>query len=185
MRLFFALEMPAEVRQTLAETIARLRPLSRGVRWVDAAGIHLTLRFLGEVQMERLEAIGTAARSGTSDSRALRLRTGSLGVFPERGLPRVVWIGLADDGGALAALQVALESAMEQEGFGRERRPFSPHLTLGRVKEGGDPRPVLARVAAPEPVAFRVGEFVLMESHLGPGGARYQARARFALREAA
>jgi len=180
-RLFFALEMPPPVRATLAELLERLRPLGRGVRWVDAEAIHLTLRFLGEIEPARLEALTAAARSGTGSCSALRLRTGGLGAFPERGRARVVWIALSDEDGALAALHAALEAALERQGFGREQRPFAPHLTLGRVRQGGDPRPALARVAAPEPVLFGAQEYVLMESHLDPGGARYKMCARFGL----
>lgn len=183
MRLFFALEMPPSVRQRLAALVEPLRRKAAGVRWVDPHGIHLTLRFLGEVQPERLEAIVAAARAGLDGRPAPRLRTGELEVFPERGRPRVVWVGVEDEAGALADLHRALEGALEPLGFAPEGRPYSPHLTLGRVREGGDPRRALSEVTAPEPLSFRVAEAVLMESLLGDAPARYEVRARFALRE--
>jgi len=183
MRLFFALEMPPAVRRSLGDLVDLLHRKASAVHWVDPHGIHLTLRFLGEVQAERLEAIVAAARAGLDGRPAPRLRTGELGVFPERGRPRVVWVGLEDEAGTLADLHRALEGALEPLGFAPEGRPYSPHLTLGRVREGGDPRRVLSEVTAPESLSFQVAEAVLMESLLGDGPARYEVRARFGLRE--
>jgi 2'-5' RNA ligase len=179
-RLFFALEMPAEVRQALAGVVERLRPRAPAVRWVRPEGIHLTLRFLGEVEEPRLGAIVAAARSLPAGG-ALRLRTGGLGAFPARGRPRVVWLGLEESGAALRALKEGLEAALERIGFAPEGRDWSPHLTLGRIKPGGDPRAALAATAAPAALEFELREFVLMESRLEPSGARYERRAAFPL----
>jgi 2'-5' RNA ligase len=179
LRLFFALEMPAEVRAALAVIIERLRQRAPGVRWVRPEGIHLTLRFLGEVEAARLESIVAAAR-GMRTGGTLLLRTGDLGVFPARGRPRVVWVGLEERGEGLRRLQSGLDAALERIGFDRDDRDGSPHLTLGRVKPGGDPRAALA-AAAPASREFEVREFVLLESRLQPSGAIYERRAAFPL----
>jgi 2'-5' RNA ligase len=176
--------MPPQVRSALAGLIERLRPVTRGVRWVRADGVHLTLRFLGEVEAHRLEAIVSAVRSGTAGHPPLRMRTDGLGTFPERGRPRVAWLGLVDEAGTLASLRDALERALERAGFARETRAFHPHLTLGRVRAGADPAAVLSRTPPPAPVPFEADEFVLMESEVGPQGARYTPHARFPLLEA-
>lgn len=181
MRLFFAVEISEALRADVEDLIGRLRARGRGIRWADPKGIHLTLRFLGEVEPGRLEAIARAGRAAGERSSALRLRSGGLGTFPERGLPRVVWLGVEDTDGALGRLHAALEEALEGAGLGREGRPLSPHLTLGRVRPGADPRRALEGVGGPAARGFEAGDFVLMESVLGPSGARYEARSRFAL----
>lgn len=180
MRLFFAIEMPPEVRAELAALVERLRPRAEGVRWVRPEGIHLTLRFLGEVGPERLEPIVAAGRAVPAGE-APRLRLGDLGAFPGRGRPRVIWVGLEEAGAALDRLREGLESELERAGFAREGRDWSPHLTLGRVRPGGDPRASLAAGAAPASLEFEAREFVLMESRLEPSGARYERRAAFPL----
>lgn len=181
MRLFFAVQTPEALRAELGALIERLRSWGSGVRWVPPTGIHLTLRFLGEVEGSRLESILEAGRAGAAGAPRLRLRSGGLGTFPERGRPRVVWVGVQDEAGGLLRLHASLEGALEGAGLAREERPFSPHLTLGRVRPGADPRRALAQAPALAPRAFEVDELVLMESFLGPQGARYETRARFAL----
>lgn len=185
MRLFFAVEMPPEVRPALTALLERLRSVVRGVRWVQPEGIHLTLRFLGEVEPDRLDSIVDAVRIGTAGHPPLQLRTHVLGTFPDRGRPRVAWLGLVDEAGTLGSLYGALERALEGVGFTPEGRPFMPHITLGRVRLGANPGPALDRIPPPRPASFEVHEFVLMESTLSPKGARYTPWARFPLLEAA
>ncbi|MEE8538110.1 MAG: RNA 2',3'-cyclic phosphodiesterase [Acidobacteriota bacterium] len=185
MRLFFAVEMPPEVQAPLAELIDSLRSAEPGVRWVKAAGLHLTLRFLGELHEERLEAIVAAVRFGTAGCPPLFLRTAEFGTIPQRGRPRVVWMGLLDESGSLEGLHTALNGTLEQSGFSRETRPFRPHVTLGRVRQGARPGRLLEQTVPPRPIPFVVREFVLMQSELGPQGACYTPRARFPLLEAA
>ncbi len=181
MRLFFALELPESLRAELDALVEALRPLARGVRWVRAGGMHLTVRFLGEVEDDRQETLAQAGRAAAARSSPPRLRSGALGAFPARGLPRVIWLGVEDADGSLGALHQALETALEGAGFGRESRPFSPHLTLGRVRPGADPRRALEGARAFPPREFRPAELVLMQSFLDAGGARYDARQRLAI----
>ncbi|MEE9218251.1 MAG: RNA 2',3'-cyclic phosphodiesterase [Acidobacteriota bacterium] len=185
MRMFFALEMPQEVCAPLARLIEPLRARARSVRWVNPAAIHLTLRFLGSVEPEQLDSILTAARCATGGKPRLCLRTTDLGTFPGGGRPRVIWIGLEDLDGSLHGLHDSLETALEQGGIPREPRAFSPHLTLGRVRRGADARGALSGARPPLPVAFEVGEVVLMASLLEPQGARYEVRSRLPLGGAA
>lgn len=185
MRLFFAVEMPPEIRAPLTELIDRLRSAEHGVRWVRADGLHLTLRFLGEVHEEGFDSIVAAVRYGTAGCPPLYLRTAEFGTFPQRGQPRVAWMGLVDESGSLESLRAALECALVQAGFGRETRPFRSHLTLGRVRQGARPGQLLGQTLSLRPMPFVVHEFVLMQSRLGPRGACYTPRARFPLVEAA
>jgi 2'-5' RNA ligase len=150
---------------------------------VRPEGIHLTRKFLGEGEAARRPGIEAALVGPARAGAPFRLEAAGLGVFPDRGAPRVVWIGVRGDLPAAAALQREVETALRAEGFAPEGRPFRPHLTLGRVRGPGrgDWRTALAGAAEPEGEAFEVREYVLFESRLGPAGAAYAPLARFPL----
>ena len=181
LRLFVALELPAPVLAALERIQDDLRAdrSARAVRWTRPEGIHLTLKFLGETPAARLEAIQAGVRAAAGEHGPLRLRAGGLGCFPNPRAPRVIWVGLGGDLDALGALQGAVEAAIAPLGFPTERRPFSPHLTLGRVRQDASPADVRALGALVERTAIgTIGEWQaaavsLMRSELGRDGARY------------
>ena len=181
-RVFIALDLPAEAKQCLDGIIQKLRAdLPGGVRWVDPLAIHLTVKFLGDIDpslvADLLEAMKSVAQATPGERFSLRLS--GLGLFPNPAQPRVLWVGLDGDLDALRALQEKTEVAMSGLGFAREGRPFSPHLTLGRVR-GGVSADLRRRVGStlagtdmedgepwePEPVH-------LIQSTLTPQGAVY------------
>ena len=181
MRLFVALELPSAVRAALGELSARLRPqASRGVRWTDPAGIHLTLKFIGEIEAAAVEAIrGALARVRADNPVEVTFR--GLGWFPNARHPRVLWAGI-EAGSRLAELAAEVERALEPIGIAREARNFEPHLTLARIKseEGLDGlRREAERLGAPEFGRATYSEFDLMESRLRPQGAVYTRVERF------
>ncbi len=181
LRLFTALELPAEVRRQLASVSAELRAaLPRGrVRWVRPEGIHLTLKFYGEVAGTRLPELQAVLRQAAGDVPPLQLALNGLGTFPNLNRPRVIWVGLQGEIDRLRALQRAVETASIPLGFEPEARGFTPHLTLGRVNEGwapADTRALSAAFARLEPGrqdAFVAGTLNLMRSDLKPEGATY------------
>jgi 2'-5' RNA ligase len=188
-RLFVALEPPDLVRRRLAALADELR---RGagraggeVRWVAPENVHLTLQFLGGVPEERVPAVEAALRDAAAEAgRPLALSVHGAGGFPNARRPRVIWAGLAGELVPLAALVSALGARLAKLGYAPEDRPFAPHLTLGRAREGrGAPgfAGALAAAAQAEPTSWRVSELVLFESHLSPHGPRYEAVARIAL----
>jgi len=182
-RLFVALELPEEIRshlRALQEDLKRRTP-GRAVRWVDPAGIHLTLHFLGDVERGRVEALDGALGAAARGRAPFELATGGLSCFPNARRPRVVWVGLGGQLAPLGALHAAVERELGALGFEPEDRAFHPHLTLGRVRQEAA-RPAveeLARVlqgAAAEPSPpFRVADVILFRSELRPSGAVYSA----------
>ncbi|HEY3062478.1 MAG TPA: RNA 2',3'-cyclic phosphodiesterase [Chloroflexota bacterium] len=180
MRLFFAVELPAEVRAALG----RLRSGGDDYRWVDAAQLHMTLAFLGEQPEEalpQLEQIGATAAGGSS---AGKLRLAEAGSFGPRSAPRVLWVGLGGGLPDLLALQANLARELRAGGFVLEDRPFSPHITLARRHE----RAAAGRPEWP-PSADRIPsgtiplrELVLFQSKLSPKGASYIALGTYPLR---
>jgi len=152
-----------------------LRALPGGPRWIDRGRWHLTLTFLGELaedRSDRLDRLTTELGAVPSDYRAIHLRLSTVGTFPSRGAPQVLWVGVAGEPGdvdRLGALARATGRAARRAGVRVDRRPYHPHLTLGRWRAGDvvDRRTVAALADYRGP-PFRVTEVVLMRSHLGP-----------------
>jgi 2'-5' RNA ligase len=178
-RLFVALNLPAAVRETLWAATARLRALDLPVKWIRGDGIHLTLKFLGDVADEQEPELRAALARAAAGTRTLSLALGGFGVFPDFRRPHVVWVGIAPEPG-LEILQHRVEQEFAPLGFPTEGRAFRPHVTLGRAAR--DARPValagleeaLGRLEFTETAL--VGALDLMESTLQSGGAVYHVR---------
>ncbi len=186
LRLFVACELPQAARDALARVQEELRAQGAGrLRWVRPQGIHLTLKFLGGVPADKLGAIEEALAAAVDSPFTLNLRLDGVGSFGGRQRLRVVWIGLEGDTEDLARLAALVEEALEPLGFPRERRPFSPHLTLARVPDHAsvEERRRLAEMLEsfqpPSLPSLTVSEVRLMQSFLEPTGARYQRLAAF------
>ncbi len=186
LRLFVACELPGEARDALATVQQLLRERGAdGLRWVRPEGIHLTLKFLGQVQARRLEAIERALGRAVRDPFRLSVRLARLGSFGGSAGLRVVWVGLEGDVQALTGLATRVERALEPMGFSRERRPFAAHLTLARVREGVSPHDrrqlfeLIRAVELPPLPGATLDTVSLMQSTLEPGGAVYRCLARF------
>ena len=183
-RAFVAAELPVKIIQAAAELQKRCRAGGLHLRWVNPAGIHLTLKFLGEIAVDRQLEAGLAMQRAVEGQKALRLVTAETGLFPNRRTPRVLWVGLRGEVEALLGLQSRLESACVELGFAREWRPFSPHLTLARTRGDEDSRRLADAFDAISQIpslSFGVPALVLFQSELRPTGAAYTALARVPL----
>lgn len=175
-RAFVAIELDQALREAIRELQARLRPRLGGIRPVRPEGIHLTLRFFGDTSPTQVETLRLRLGAAAALCPPAAARVAGLGTFPERGRPRVLWLGL-DVPQSILDLQHACERAARAAGFEKEERPFRAHLTLGRWRE---------RAARPDlpPAdlgAARLDKLVLFRSDLSPGGAVYTPLARFPL----
>lgn len=134
-RAFLAIAIPPAIQLALAQHITRLQRMTgANLRWVAAENIHLTLKFLGEVENTRLEIVQNAVRQTCAEQAGFEFFVGGLGAFPSLHRPRILWAGVQAPP-ELARLQQNLERATAQAGFPAEAGAFSPHLTLGRVRE--------------------------------------------------
>ncbi len=167
-RAFVALEVGPAVRTRLAGLVRELQAKMEGVRWVAAEGVHLTLRFLGDASRDQLDRLEPQLRAAASVCPRFQTRIAGLGLFPERGSPRVLWLGVPLPPAALA-LQTACEEAAVAVGFAPESRPFRSHLTLGRWRDRA-PRPELPEV---DLGALQLDALALVRSELKPTGAVY------------
>jgi len=175
-RAFVAIRLDDATRSALRAEIDRLRAAAPYVAWVPAENLHVTLKFLGHVEANSLDEVTAGLEAAVRDSVPFDLEIRGLGAFPTPTRARVVWAGVRAGREAMGALAGRIEAALEPVGFPREARPFSAHVTLGRVRvPRKDPR--LARLieggAALEFGALRVGALWLMRSDLSSRGARY------------
>lgn len=175
-RAFVALELDASMRERIAETMADLRRRIPGVRWVSTDGLHLTLRFLGHAPPHVLAGLEPDLQRAAAACPPGEARVAGLGMFPERGSPRVLWLAISLPSPGLD-LQGACEAAAVRAGFPREDRAFRPHLTLGRWRDRA-PRPELPSVDLGMTALERL---VLFRSELRPQGAVYTPLATFPL----
>lgn len=177
MRLFVAVPLPEEARAEAARELRSLEALGWPVRWVRPEGMHVTLKFFGEVTSDRVEPIEELVRSATLGMRPMELATLDGGAFPTANRPRVLRLELAAPP-ELELLQDRLERGGAAIGFSPEGRPFRPHLTLGRVREGQRlPSGAVARLEAiSHGSPFLADRVTLFESALTPAGPDYRAR---------
>jgi len=174
LRCFIAFDIPTEIKTELTRLQDSLKRLGASVSWTHADGIHLTLKFLGEVNQAVIPKITEAMSTAAGTVSPFPVVAQGVGCFPNPRRPRVLWVGL-DGGEPLVTIQEAVEKATEPLGFERENRKFHPHLTLGRVRRPeGIERVVreLERQGFPRQ-EFRAHELRLMKSDLKPGGAVY------------
>lgn len=186
-RAFVAIELPEPVRAVLARLQRSLKESKvASVKWVDPQGIHLTLKFLGNIDAAEVPELSGTLREAVEGIAPFYLELGEPGVFPHIRSPRVVWVGVRGETERLLALHNRVEQALVPHGFAPEKRAFSPHLTLGRVREGAQATELrrlgdsIAALKA-ETVSFNVDSVNLMRSQLTREGAIYSCLASFAL----
>ena len=182
MRVFLAVFPPPAVREAAhaaGEALGRAGPATAKVSWVKPENLHYTLRFLGELGEDGTRRVTEAAREAAASQPAFDAELGDLGAFPDPRRARVLWIGLSTGAQALTALAHALDAALAPRGFGAADHPFSPHLTLGRVRDARADwsEPLGLSPAAGGPAGrFRVDRLSVVESTLSPKGSIYKVR---------
>ncbi len=184
-RLFIAVDIPPEITGGIDRMLSEMKKRIHGVRWVKGDSIHLTLKFLGNVAEEKIEGIEEALEPVGSRHEAANLTVERLGAFPSMKRPRVIWLGIGGDVERLAALRNDVEEVCASLGFTRESRPFSPHLTIGRIRDAKKAGTIVSgtlkdlETARFEP--FTVETFHLYRSELKPEGAVYTKLKTFSL----
>lgn len=169
LRLFWAIDLPAEVKGLLAFLQARGRMLAPQASWPDTRNLHLTLAFLGEVPKSQVKKLLEAGREAVSLHQRFRLRTTELGGFPNSHTARVLWLGVEPEA-ATATLALELRRAMASLGQPTDEKPFKPHLTLARFKT---PMQVSLFERVPSSIELEVNEVLLYQSQLQPKGSLY------------
>jgi len=176
-RTFVAVDISPAVKAQLGQIIEQLRPLGSMIRWARPGSLHLTLKFLGEISQEQLVMVYQAVEKGVVGISTFSFELAEIGGFPNLRRPRVIWIGVPKGKELLRKLQEQIEAQLAGYGFPKEKRGFSPHLTIGRVKSLRGIQPLLERLAS---IVFKSGEIPVtavkvMRSELKPTGAEYSA----------
>ena len=185
-RLFVALEIGSQAQRQIADEQKRLAETIRGggLRWTKYDQLHITLVFIGQLSDERAAAIVHAMRDPLPHP-PFRCALGGLGAFPPRGAPRALWIGVKSGAEQLVRVQGLVAERLETLGVERERRPFSPHLTLARWKDSRSSDRPRTTTASPATIASVDAHGVtLFQSHVTPAGSTYTALVECRLQEA-
>lgn len=179
-RCFVAIELPEPVRAELAGIQAKFKALRMDfLRWVEPSGIHLTLKFLGEVPQERIPELVKAVEESVRGVLPFTLQLDQVGVFPNPRQPRVLWVGVGGEVSVLKTLQGNVDVAFSMLDFPEEGREFRAHLTLARVRDDATPGQrqslgdMVTRTRLESASRFTVGGVSLMRSQLTPRGAVY------------
>jgi 2'-5' RNA ligase len=191
-RVFVAVELPEDLREHLGRLRSRVGPAAQTAKWVGPDLLHITVRFLGEMSEERVKSVETATVAAASALQPFELVLARMGAFPHARSPRVLWVGLESDAGfaSLQHLHAEVENRLDQQGFGREQKPFSPHITLARLpdRSSSEQRRALgdawvSHTGRPvdSPRSFPVNAVTVMSSDLRSGGPHYTALARVPL----
>lgn len=187
-RSFIAIELPEEVKTGLRRIQSELRlPGHTFVKWVAPESIHLTLKFLGNISPQKVAKITGVMEQASQGIGSFQLEVTEVGAFPNLRQPRVLWIGIKGEIDKLVAWQKRIDDGLIPLGFARETRPFTPHLTLARLREGcspGDKREfgeAVAKTPVEASYKFNVTSLSLMKSQLLPGGAVYSRLAEVKL----
>ncbi len=175
-RSFIAVELSREIAEGVRRIQGGLRERATGVSWVRPEGIHLTLKFLGDVDPGRIEGIASKAEACVKGRGPFTIGIKGCGGFPNPRNPRVIWIGVDDPSGEIKRLQAEVEQGMEEMGFEREERGYTPHLTVGRLRSGkgkGEVAQALEAMQGCDLGTMEVREICLFRSQLKPTGAEY------------
>jgi RNA 2',3'-cyclic 3'-phosphodiesterase len=187
-RSFIAIEMPTEVRKSLSRLQQSLKASGPQVKWVEPENLHLTLQFLGNIDAAKVSDIASAIEKAAAGIRPFRIEIGGLGAFPDTRRVNIIWVGLAGEMEKLDKLQKNIGANLTPLGFPPETRPFTPHLTIGRVRDFARPeeRAALGRII--ENTGYNVKYKVdvtavnLMKSQLTREGPIYSKLAAVALK---
>lgn len=178
-RTFICIEIPASISERIGNLQTELKAVDAQVSWTKPSNIHLTLKFLGAVEVPRIQNVARAVQRAGSGINEFDIEISGAGCFPSTRNPRVLWIGLSEVPDALRQLYANLEDELDREGFAREKRKFSPHLTIGRLR-GPKNATHLAEMLTESGFTaerFTASEVILMRSDLKPTGSIYTPQA--------
>lgn len=182
-RTFIAIEIPASIQQQIALLQNRLKSVGEGISWVKTNNIHLTLKFLGDVPAKLMQQVIEATENACTDVSTFGLEIKGTGFFPDAKRPRVLWVGCEENSGSMQKIHQNLNLKLSVLGFEKDTRRFSPHLTIGRVKDYrnlGD-IPHLMQNTNFSTEKFVVTEVIVMKSQLHPAGSIYTPLAKIKL----
>ncbi|HKP86237.1 MAG TPA: RNA 2',3'-cyclic phosphodiesterase [Blastocatellia bacterium] len=182
-RAFICIEVPGAIKERIESLQRALKKNDAQISWVKPSNIHLTIKFLGDIPAPSVETVRGAVGRASRSIGEFEIEIGGAGCFPSPRSPRVLWVGLSGLPEALKRLHSNIENELDREGFARERKRFSPHLTIGRVRSPHNAARTAEDLIATgfEPEAFRATEVIVMRSDLNSAGSVYTPQATIKL----
>ena len=183
-RAFIAVELPEALRQEVASFQADLKSAGSDVKWVEAGHLHLTLKFLGNIEEAQVASLKEALAPAVRGISSFTIRLEGIGAFPRTTSPRVIWVGVTEGNEKLVELANAVEQACAGLGFPAEERPFSAHLTIGRVRSPEHLAPLVKKLQLAEfrgETPAEISKLILFQSALSPHGPTYTPLAEIPL----
>jgi 2'-5' RNA ligase len=172
LRAFIAVEIPSAVRQQIEHTVSGFKSYALPVKWVSSGNLHVTLRFLGEIDAEKKAGVDAVVKEISLGQSRFVVGLEGIGCFPDPRNPRVIWTGIKEGADELSGIAEKIETGLCSIGFEKEKR-FHPHLTIGRIKKPCRIDPILTYTFRSEP--FQVDSITLYQSTLKPSGPIYTA----------
>jgi len=185
MRCFIAVSLPDNIHQELSQIQSQLKEIGADVKWVEPGNIHLTLKFLGEVEQTKIKIISQQLTELIGKFSAFEIVLGKLGAFPTLLNPRVIWIGISKNEDKINNIQKEVEEILQPLGFEKEARSFHSHLTLGRVRSKKNIQKFTGKLESfplPQFKPVKIDKIILFQSILKPGGAEYTVIDKFGLK---
>jgi 2'-5' RNA ligase len=178
-RTFICIKIPESITERINRLQETLRQIDAQVSWTKPSNIHLTLKFLGGVEASRIERVSKALERAANGISPFEVEIGGAGCFPSPRSPRVLWLGFSNVPELIQQLYSNIEDELAREGFAREKRRFSPHLTIGRIRAPHNAAVVAGALIASgfEPETFIATEVILMRSYPKPTGSIYTPQA--------
>ena len=175
MRTFIAVELPEQIKKQIEVLQAPLKKTNAFVSWVKPGNIHITLKFLGEVPEEKIDEVFSATEAALRDVKGFKTNLKGMGAFPDLRRPRVIWVGAGKRGEELGDMAARIEDELKKIGYPKEKRKFSAHFTVGRVKSPKNIQTLMEMVTSTdfETEDIEVNEVTVMRSQLHPAGAIY------------
>ncbi len=179
MRTFIAIELPQEIKDFLGRLQTELKATNADVKWVAAENIHLTLKFLGEIDEKKLEKIMEIMQDTAKEINKFQIRISSLGAFPKTDFPRVIWVGIENGDKEVKGIAKELEEKIAKTGIPKEDRPFSSHITIGRTRSTLNREKLVGYLKnktdlGGEKLEFYATKVTLFKSNLTPKGPIYE-----------
>ena len=184
-RLFVAIPLSASLRKALYKSISRLSNIPTKVKWVEEENLHITLKFLGNTREDKVEKIVSSLKKALESCHSFSVNLGKIGAFPNVAKPRVIKVGISQGEEEIRSIAEKVEEALEPLGFEKEKRKFSAHITLGRVKSMDNIMLLLRNMQKEsyDGLQMKVEKVLLMESKLTKKGPIYSVVEKFSLKE--
>lgn len=177
-RAFIAIRLNENLHKELESLQAKLKAADADVKWVKPENIHLTLKFLGNITDEQIEKVKNTVKKIASDFKTYQIHLAEIGAFPKISYPRVIWAGMDEGADKTGNIYQSIEEELSKKRFEKEKRPFSPHLTLGRVRSAKNRQRLIKTIEKEKNFSssskLLVEDIVLFKSTLTPKGSIYE-----------